>query len=212
MAQLSVADGAKLRILDAAATAFHEQGFAQTTIDDIAARLGATKGLIYYHYRSKFDIFLAVYEFGMTSVRTRVEPFADEPGTGFARLTAMTRAHAFYLLRHIAYHNTIRQGVHHRSTIALKPKQVDALGALNDLRDDFEAMFHRVIVDGIADGTIRDEDPGLLTRTLLSSVSAIDQWFRPRDDQTDDDLTALSGRIATIILGGLSAETTPTDL
>ncbi|WP_229796251.1 helix-turn-helix domain-containing protein, partial [Saccharothrix coeruleofusca] len=53
---------ARSRILDAAAEAFMAHGFANATIDDIAREVGATKGLVYYHFRSKFDIFLAVYE------------------------------------------------------------------------------------------------------------------------------------------------------
>ena len=56
------ASDARSRILDAAAEAFMASGFANATIDDIAREVGATKGLVYYHFRSKFDIFLAVYE------------------------------------------------------------------------------------------------------------------------------------------------------
>jgi AcrR family transcriptional regulator len=44
--------------------------------------VGATKGLVYYHFRSKFDIFLAVYGEGMRRVRERVEPYAEGAGTG----------------------------------------------------------------------------------------------------------------------------------
>ena len=197
------AEEARLAILDAAASAFLDQGFAHTTIDDIAARVGATKGLIYYHYRSKFDIFLAVYTHGMHAVHDAIATVADRDGTGAVRLTAMVRAHIGYLLSHIAIHHTINQGVHLRTTIALKPRQAQALADLNTLRDAFEQLFRDVIVDGVADGSIVDADPGLLTRTLLSSVSAIDQWFRPRADQTDSDLAALADQITEILLGGL---------
>ena len=46
------------KILDAAAAAFTRRGFSKTTMDDIAKSVGATKGLIYYHFPSKFDIYL----------------------------------------------------------------------------------------------------------------------------------------------------------
>jgi AcrR family transcriptional regulator len=59
------------RILDAAATEFMNAGFDATSIDDIARRIGQTKGLIYYHFRSKIDIFPAVYERGSGRSGTR---------------------------------------------------------------------------------------------------------------------------------------------
>ena len=48
-------------ILDAAAQAFMQKGFAPTSIDDVADVLGATKGQIYYYYRSKIDLFFDVH-------------------------------------------------------------------------------------------------------------------------------------------------------
>ena len=75
-------DAARARILDAAAVVFQAEGFERTTIDDIAERIGATKGRIYYYFRSKFDIYLAVYEAGMSGAFLTVEPLSQEPGTG----------------------------------------------------------------------------------------------------------------------------------
>lgn len=46
----------KQEILHMAAECFMEQGFHATSIDDVARRLGATKGRIYHHYPSKWLI------------------------------------------------------------------------------------------------------------------------------------------------------------
>src|SRR3546814_17557222 len=37
-----------------------ERGYAATTLDDIAALLGNTKGQIYHYYRSKLDLYFDV--------------------------------------------------------------------------------------------------------------------------------------------------------
>jgi AcrR family transcriptional regulator len=74
------------RILDAAATEFMNAGFDATSIDEIACRIGQTKSLIYYHFRSKIDIFYAVYERGMRQVSDEVVPQVSAPGTGMERL------------------------------------------------------------------------------------------------------------------------------
>lgn len=49
------------RILDTALQLFTEQGFDATTLQEIADRLGFTKAAIYYYYRSKEDILMALH-------------------------------------------------------------------------------------------------------------------------------------------------------
>ena len=49
------------QIIDAAIRCFQRKGFENTTVDDIAAEFGLSKGSIYWHYPSKKDILVAVY-------------------------------------------------------------------------------------------------------------------------------------------------------
>jgi AcrR family transcriptional regulator len=49
-------------IEDAARWLFAQRGFAETTIDDIAARAGVAKGAVYHHFASKEEIFTRVLE------------------------------------------------------------------------------------------------------------------------------------------------------
>jgi AcrR family transcriptional regulator len=49
-------------IEDAARKLFASRGFADTTIDDIAARAGVAKGAVYHHFSSKEEIFTRVLE------------------------------------------------------------------------------------------------------------------------------------------------------
>ncbi|GIE89619.1 TetR/AcrR family transcriptional regulator [Actinoplanes regularis] len=200
-----VAVDARTRILDAAAEAFTRNGFAGTTIDDIAHDVGATKGLIYYHFRSKFDILLAVYGEAMRRVRERVEPHSTGPGTGRERLTAMSMAHELNLMDGLAYHNVVHQTVRGEASTALKAHQRDTLRDLNGLRSDYEAMFRRVVVEGIDDGSLRGVDAALATRTLLSNLNAVDMWYRRIDGQGPDEINDLARQIVDLLIGGLAA-------
>lgn len=60
------------RILDTALQLFTEKGFDATTLQEIADRLGFTKAAIYYHFRSKEDILMALHmrmhQFGAESL------------------------------------------------------------------------------------------------------------------------------------------------
>jgi AcrR family transcriptional regulator len=49
------------RILDVALELFNEQGYDATSLREIAERLGVTKAALYYHFKSKGDILLALH-------------------------------------------------------------------------------------------------------------------------------------------------------
>ena len=49
-------------LLDAAAKVFMERGVSRATLDDIARSAGLTRGAVYWHFRDKLDIFLALEE------------------------------------------------------------------------------------------------------------------------------------------------------
>jgi AcrR family transcriptional regulator len=195
----------RARILDAAAEAFMRTGFAGATIDDIARDVRATKGLVYYHFRSKFDLFLAVYGEGMRRARERVEPHAAGSGPARDRLVAMSIAHLLNLMEDLAYHHVVHQAVRGEVSAALKVRQVESLRDLSRLRSDYEQMFRAVLAEGIADGTLRPVDPGLGARTLLSNLNAVDMWYRRIDGQSADEVHDLAVRIVDLLIGGLAA-------
>ncbi len=53
---------AKNRILEAAFQEFSEKGFHQTTMEDVAKRVGVSKGAIYLYFKSKEELFKGIYE------------------------------------------------------------------------------------------------------------------------------------------------------
>ena len=52
----------RLQILDASLRLFSERGFARTTVRDIARAAGITDAAIYYHFASKRDLLVALFE------------------------------------------------------------------------------------------------------------------------------------------------------
>lgn len=53
---------ARERLLDAALAEFRERGYAAASLQGIAARAGLTKGAIYWSFRDKEDLFLALVD------------------------------------------------------------------------------------------------------------------------------------------------------
>ncbi|HJX80169.1 TetR/AcrR family transcriptional regulator [Glutamicibacter sp.] len=192
-------------ILDAAAAAFTRRGFAKTTMDDIAKAVGATKGLIYYHFPSKFDIYLGGYELGMNKVKQAVEPRAADSGNGLERLRLMAIAHVRNLMINPKYHHLIHQGVRDQASESMTVRQRESLMELNQLRKDYELMFRGIIEVGVADGSLREVDPALSARVLLSSLNAVDMWYREMDDQSEDKIQDMADDVVDLVIGGVQA-------
>ena len=58
-----VKDSTKTQILEAALHVFVKSGYSKTTMDDIVAKSGHSKGAIYHYYRSKKELFLALIDY-----------------------------------------------------------------------------------------------------------------------------------------------------
>ncbi len=71
----------KKRIFEAALAIFTEKGYAGTTMDDVIAAAGVSKGSIYWHFSSKQDLFSELFEYFFEGIR---ESYAAALGGGAA--------------------------------------------------------------------------------------------------------------------------------
>lgn len=55
-------EGTRLRLLEAARDVIRRKGYAATTVDDVCAAAGVTKGGFFHHFRSKEDLGVAAIE------------------------------------------------------------------------------------------------------------------------------------------------------
>lgn len=67
-------------IYEAALKVFSEYGFERSTMDDIAEVAGIAKGTIYYNYRSKRELFLAIIDDAIDKMTDRMEKIIENPG------------------------------------------------------------------------------------------------------------------------------------
>ncbi len=190
-------------ILDAAAACFMERGFNASSIDDVARRMGATKGRIYHWYRSKLDLFVDVVKHSLDIIHDEVAAAAEGPAKG--RMERMLRAHIHSILRDLPYHTCALQGVDMHMRAATTPEQREALAGLVALRDKHQRMFERVIEEGVADGRYAPCDARLTARVLLNAANGAVFWYRPREGETEADRAELVEKIAAYCQHGLAA-------
>ena len=80
-------------LIAAADRRFVQGGFHATSLDQIAADAGYTKGAVYSNFASKEDLFFAVYERRAAVAEAQMaELFANDPAAGLDRISADTSA------------------------------------------------------------------------------------------------------------------------
>jgi AcrR family transcriptional regulator len=194
----------QLRILDAAASVFAVYG-PDATIDQIADATGQTKGFVYYSFRSKSDIYLAVYERGMAELEAAAAASAAGQPSGADRLRAVLIAHILRIMRALDYHLVIQQGIDRRQHARLRPDDRNNLERLFAVRDHYEAMIVRIVRQGIRDGSLAAVDAKLAARTLLGGVVGVGNWYRPRPRETGVAQEELARAIGEILMQGVTA-------
>ena len=73
----------KKRIFEAALTIFTDKGYVGTTMDDVIAAAGVSKGSIYWHFDSKQELFSELFEYFFEGIReSYAAALAGEEGEG----------------------------------------------------------------------------------------------------------------------------------
>jgi len=87
-------------ILDAAADTFAHVGFSAATMDEIALRAHTTKSMLYYHFRSKSELYRRLLEAALGRLTADMEEAGDALDAATAFLDHVAREpHAGFLLR-----------------------------------------------------------------------------------------------------------------
>jgi len=103
MARRTKKDAAETRsqILEQATQLFETQGYKDTRIDEIAHKLGLTKGAVFYHFKSKRDLFTTIWtelqQKMDTDIRRTAAKKAAESDDPFIGMMAGARIQIDYL-------------------------------------------------------------------------------------------------------------------
>jgi AcrR family transcriptional regulator len=198
---------AREEIVRAAAEVFMEFGFAASTIDAVANRLGATKGRIYHYFGSKADLFFEVQIAAMERLRREVEPLACGPGSPAERLRAMAFRHTMIMLEHLPIQKVSVQGLERQLLGAAIGRHTRKLRDIIRRRDEYEQLFAEVIDEGVRLGLFVDLPPRLATKPFFGALNWLTVWYTPRRLQSKNDLAELARMLAEFVMRGISKGT-----
>lgn len=179
------------RILDVAEELFYTKGYEHTTMADIVDGLGGlTKGAVYHHFKSKEEIFEAVFERANRPVYERSDAIlADRSLTGLEKFRALDKASS----------EGPSVDMWHAMRPSSDPVQNPRLIAQEfvDAMDTAHRYVEPVIREGMADGSIAAEHPREVAEVLILLANL---WLVPMFNPLPaDDREAYQRRVQTFL-------------
>jgi TetR/AcrR family transcriptional regulator, cholesterol catabolism regulator len=155
-------------VLLEAARVFAERGYANVSLDDVATALGITRPALYYYARSKENLLLQCAEPALEGVMSALEAAQTEP-TGAERVASFFRGYANIVFGDLG---------HCLSLVDSRDLTGEALATNRNYRREVYSSVERLIVQGIADQSIKVCDPPVVRRAMIAAFNSLSRWYR----------------------------------
>ncbi|TCK25558.1 TetR/AcrR family transcriptional regulator [Pseudonocardia endophytica] len=176
-------------VVRAAGKVFRRNGFAGSSLEQVAEEVGMWKGSLYNYISSKDDLLTAVIAIPAERLTAEAREIATGPGDPAERLREIVRCHVDVLVDNYDFVAVYLQEVAGRD-IGAQWRAYDR---------EYAALVEQVVREGIASGAVPSgRDPRLTTMTLLGALNWLTRWWDPAGDVGPDVVTA---QIADIVLG-----------
>jgi TetR/AcrR family transcriptional regulator, cholesterol catabolism regulator len=166
--------GARRREIDEVASElFHANGYAATSVRDIAKALDIQGASLYAHVASKEDVLWSIVDGAATAFETKADEAVADTATSdpVERLAALVEAHVDVVTADPERASVFVTEWRHLSS--------ERRAAIASRRDAYEARFRAVIDDGTAVGAFRPTDTALAATFILTALNGIATWYRP---------------------------------
>lgn len=185
-------------IVNVAAELFRAQGYAETSIEDIANVVGILKGSVYHYINTKEDLLFAIIDEIYARTEAKSRAVAEHDGDPVSRLDLFIDLHmedVGEVAAKVAVFVT-----EYRSLPEDRRTQVQ------DRRDAYEDLLRSIIGEGQRQGLfIGSVDARLVAVGILQMLNGTYQWYRADGPRTMREIT---GEFKKLIMRGLLADGT----
>jgi AcrR family transcriptional regulator len=149
-------------ILTAALEVFAEKGFVGATMDEIAARAGVNKALLYYHVGDKQTLFSQAVLDALAPVQQAASEVAELRGPAATRLITLQAAFA----RVFTTHPHLPRLVLRMLVTELEHIPAEVLQVMARIF----GVTHRLVTEGVAAGSLKPANPALVHLSLIGTL------------------------------------------
>ncbi len=158
------------RIIDAAVELFYNKGFGNTTLDEVADRLGVRKPYIYSYFESKGDLLAQVCETGVAEAVAAVTQILENGGSPSQQLRAICEITVKTVIKY-QKHNVIWS----REEMNLPPRYASKI---RGIRRQYDDKLNALLIAGRASGDFDVSDTRLATFAIGAISTSVQVWFK----------------------------------
>ena len=162
MAEIEV----RSQIIDSATKYFSRYGFHKTTMDEIARNIHKAKGVLYYYFKNKEDLFNEVLKQELGSVKAALLKIVNSNKNALTILTDYILTRFRLLNNAVNYHET------------LKADFFEKYHFVKDVREDFENFdknqFTAIIQKGNEEGYLEVSNVGPTVDVAMMIIRSIE--------------------------------------
>ena len=189
-----------IQILDAAFEEFIANGFATTRVEDIAERIGVTKGTIYVYFPTKENLFAAMIAHVATPLEELLHGAGDLKGSYSERLEALL----------LLFYEKVLKNRHTRELVRFVISEGSRFPHIIETHHDelIDPLFQRtqaLLDEGIAAGEFRD-GPAALAPVIFAPVVARMMETLIRGDHAHGELDAYVRAHLDLVMHGLAVK------
>ncbi len=161
----------KENILQAAAALFSDKGFKDTSMAEVCKMTGVAEGTIFYHFKSKEDLFVAILENLSKDITEEFEKHIEQKKfeTGLDMVEGVI---SFYLF----LAGMMEKGfllLHRHDPYQLAEANVACRAHLESIYNCFLDIFEKAVLRGQEDGSIRKMPARKAALILFSAVDGL---------------------------------------
>ena len=162
-------DRKQQQVVTEAARVFAQQGYDQTTMQELADAVGIAAGGLYHYFGSKEQLLIRICDQLMNPLLDQAREVLKSEGTPEEQLRELIRLWVEHVVAHRDHMLVFQQ---ERHVIEHGPQW-------KGVRADRKA-FERLVESVLTRVDTSTEDPRLALSALLGMVNHTAQWFRPR--------------------------------
>lgn len=168
-------------VIRTAARAFHERGYHNTSLDDIARELGVTKPTVYYYVPNKEQLLFECFLAGLQPIRAALDEAERADGTGRERLSRVIVDYARAVASEYGWCMVRAENQD------LGPELSAEIRAL---KSEIDQGIRRLLRRGVADGSLGPCDPRITAFAIAGSLNWIAHWFREGQAMSAEEVAA----------------------
>ena len=193
-----VSEERKAQIFQAALTCFSRKGYHQTTMDDIVAESGLSKGALYWYFESKKELFLSLFQEVMGQFNQTWESIVNEKASATDKLLSSLALFRTEFKEFVPFFGVLMEAW------ALTLHDEDVENLTRELYEPYLDIMTRIVEEGITSGEFRvvsSQATAMVVMTLFDGIAlALGTGLQQLD--WDDIVDAAEE----LVLHGLGAE------